>query len=491
MLIKKNISQLVFFLILFWLYLFGSLIQKNVLLTDDLAIVNNAILTNHENFLDYIYNFINTETMTSRPVSAIFTAILSYATSFLESFYYLGYIFFLVSVFFVFKTIQIFTKNNFISISGVFLYAFCPIGNSIVFSPLMLNSALATIFYCCSLIFLIKEQKNRYNTLLSAIFFLLSIFSYEIFLPLLFSNFLLLKKRKIAYIASILITFLLYKKIIEPFLFTNYYQREQLHIALNFKRDFIILLKFIKVFVFDLFISLIKALNAIRYYSIKDFIMLFSLSISFIIFASKNKFDNNFIGKNTKLFQFLIFSLLLSFTIFFASDYEPSIKGFSSRTLGGIRLYISFILMYLFIKYRLKVLFIVTIIISIINSISVKNAWEYSYEVNNEIFSEISEKKISARNAKQLYIVFNKDNINLKQKFALKQKEDRNYFFNRNNFIANEPMYYSPWESEYYKHKFNLDKKINIEYYFYNEKVKAKPYYLFDFQSKKIFLIKE
>lgn len=487
--LKKYNFQAIFFLFVFWIFLLGTLAKNNVLLTDDLAIVQNARVSNHENFLEYIYSFMNKETMTSRPVSAFFTAILTYLTSHFQSFYFLGYFFFIISFFFVYKTVEIFTKNTFFSISVVFLYVFCPVGNSLAFSPLMLNSALATIFYCCSIIFLLKEEKLKFSSVYSALFFLLSILSYEVFLPLLLTNLFLLKKRKIAYFGGVIIAYLIYKKILEPRFFENYYQREQVYILLNIKRDFIIVLKSFKVIIYDLAISIINSIKAIKYYSIKDFLFLITLSISFLYFISRNKIEEKPFEKNSQLILFLIFSLILSFTIFLVSNYEPSIKGFSSRTMGGIRLYFSFFLMYIFIKYRLKTLFSITIIIFIINSISVKNAWHYSSEINNDIFKKISLKKITTKEAPQLYIVFNKENINLKKKFAEKQKEDRSYFFKRNQFVAEEPIFYAPWESEYFKYKFNIEEKINIEYYFYQDKVKTKPYYVFDFHNNNLHLI--
>lgn len=490
MLIKKYNYQAFFFLVVFMTFLLGSLVKNNILLTDDLAFVDNARFAKHKNFFEYIYSFMNTETMTSRPVSAFITALITYASSYYERFYYLAYLFFIISVFFVFKITQIFTKNFFFSIATVFLYVFLPVGNALVFSPIMLNSALANIFYCSSLIFLLKEQKHKYDVIYSALFFLLSILSYEIFLPLILSNLFLIKKRKISYLAGIIITYLIYKKIIEPSLFENYYHREQVNILLNIKRDFKILLKSIKVIIYDLSISVIRAIKAIRYYSFQDFMSLILISTSFLYFISRNKIEGKPFEKTPNLIHFLISSLILSFTIFLVSNYEPSIKGFSSRTMGGIRLYFSFFLMYIFIKYRLKTLFSITIIIFIINSISVKNALQYSSEINNEIFKKISLKKITTKKAPYLYIVFNKENINLKKEFSDKQKEDRNYFFRRDQFVAEEPIFFAPWESDYLKHKFNIEKKINIEYYFYNDKVKTKPYYLFDFHRNNLLLIK-
>ena len=76
----------------------------NVLLTDDLARVEEAAsFKNITYFPDYLFNFLNTPTMSSRPVSGFFTAIISYLTGFNEKLYYLGYFFFIVSIYFVFK----------------------------------------------------------------------------------------------------------------------------------------------------------------------------------------------------------------------------------------------------------------------------------------------------------------------------------------------------------------------------------------------------
>lgn len=134
--------------------------------------------------------------------------------------------------------------------------------------------------------------------------------------------------------AGIIITYLIYKKIIEPSLFENYYHREQVNILLNIKRDFKILLKSIKVIIYDLSISVIRAIKAIRYYSFQDFISLILISTSFLYFISRNKIEGKPFEKTPNLIHFLISSLILSFTIFFVSNYEPSIKGFSSTNDG-------------------------------------------------------------------------------------------------------------------------------------------------------------
>lgn len=91
--IKKYNYQAIFFLVVFMTFLLGSLVKNNILLTDDLAFVDNARFAKHKNFFEYIYSFMNTETMTSRPVSAFITALITYASSYYERFYYVAYLF--------------------------------------------------------------------------------------------------------------------------------------------------------------------------------------------------------------------------------------------------------------------------------------------------------------------------------------------------------------------------------------------------------------
>ncbi len=72
------------------------------------------------------------------------------------------------------------------------LYSCSVIGTSIQFSPIMLNSNLATVFFSLSIYFLYVRDK----ILVSALLFIASILSYEIFFPLILLHLFLIKENK-------------------------------------------------------------------------------------------------------------------------------------------------------------------------------------------------------------------------------------------------------------------------------------------------------
>ena len=187
MLNKRNIT-IVISLLLF--YLLGSMVVNSVFLADDLAWhgVSFSEIINHFNF-------------TTRPLSAIPMGILVELMHYSDYYYYLAYIFVIISVYLVYKTLMLYVENELFAYLGTLLYIILPIGTSSFYSMIMLNSNMAIGFYCLSLIYL-KKDYNRRNLLISSLFFLLSILSYEICIPLLLLNILLIQKNKFKSIHS-------------------------------------------------------------------------------------------------------------------------------------------------------------------------------------------------------------------------------------------------------------------------------------------------
>ena len=217
MLNKRNIT-IIISLLLF--YLLGSMVVNGVFLADDLGWsgVSFSETINHPNF-------------TTRPLSAIPMGILVELMHYSDYYYYLAYIFVIISVYLVYKTLMLYVENELFAYLGTLLYIILPIGTSSFYSMIMLNSNIAIGFYCLSLIYL-KKDYNRINLLISSLFFLLSILSYEICIPLLLLNILLIQKNKFKssreykhYIVMLVLTpvvlYLFYRFALRDLLFVN------------------------------------------------------------------------------------------------------------------------------------------------------------------------------------------------------------------------------------------------------------------------------
>lgn len=104
MLNKRNIT-IVISLLLF--YLLGSMVVNSVFLADDLAWhgVSFSEIINHFNF-------------TTRPLSAIPMGILMELMYYSDYYYYLAYIFVIISVYLVYKTLMLYVENELFAYLG-------------------------------------------------------------------------------------------------------------------------------------------------------------------------------------------------------------------------------------------------------------------------------------------------------------------------------------------------------------------------------------
>lgn len=481
-----------FIVYVFFACLLIHLVYNNVLLSDDLARVKIALDDRkNTNIFEYIYTFLNTDTMTSRPVSGLFTALVSYATGYNQTFYYLGYLFFSLSLLFVLKTVFSLVQNCFFAVIVTVIFALIPIGNPLVFSPLMLNAALATIFYCMSVIVLRRKLQSDKDIFLSILCFVLSVLSYEIFLPLVFTNLLLLKRNRLLYIFSIFAVIFFYRQIAEPYLFTNFYHRSNASLIFDFKRDLIIVAKFIKALTYDTAIGLYRSLMAVKFFSWIDIVSLIILNGGLYFYIRKNNITKLVLP--TKIKIYLILSFLFCGLIFLLSEYEPSVKGYSSRTMGGVRLFFVILLVLVIFRYQQKKLLYLLILISSISMISIKNAWVYSSHINDKIFSDlnrnIKEQKINNNKPQSLYIVFDRKETALNLNFSDAQKKDRDFFFRDQHFILEEPMFFAPWEYWFYRGRYHWDPQLEVKYFYYSNDEKIKPYYLYNVKNDELILV--
>ena len=479
------------FVLLFSSILLFQLSYENVLLADDLGRVLEA--DNYTSFIDFLKDFLNTNTMSSRPISGIFYAPSIYFIKYFGlEIYYINYLFYILSLVFIYKVLMLFIDKNLATLS-VFLYSILPIGSSIEFSPIMMNSNLATIFYCLSILFIYqynreeKRERPFIFIILSILFYFLSVLSYEIFLPLILLNAYLLRSKisfKILYVVLLLGLVFGYRQVLEAILFSNYYHRNNTGNIFNLSRNIFIA----KDIILNLFVrlpySIFRGLRAIIYYSIFDFVILiFSIIFNYYIIF-KTKYNNIPPFKNIVL---LIIGFTFSFVIFLVSDYRPNIWDFHNRNLGAVRLFFTLSLLGIILLFSkkhekwIKNITFCSLIILNITIISIKNAWIYAHNFNLHLFQELKNHLPKNPHSQNIYITYDKNNPNDRRRF---QSENP-------HFVLGEPIFFQYWEAPYLKNKVNIPQNYQIEFLHYKSSNPSKEYYIFDYKTKTIEFIQE
>lgn len=440
----------------FVIYLFYELITKDVLLADDLGMAYQG-LKNPKHFGDFLSSAMAEPNMTSRPISAFFSAIFVFLIKYNPTFYYIPYLFFLISIIIVYFTINNLLKNNLISLLATGVYTTVPLGTSIEFAPIMIKSSLATIFFCLAVICYLRYSK--YSFFISSILFLFSFLSYEIFAPAIVI-FLFLSKNSLKalyFFCTSVLLILLYKKVIEPSFFENHYKRETLPNILNFGRNLKILIFIIKMFIRDLPNGIYRGVVASQFYSWRDWsiLILFNGAIAISLFQIKS--FSAYISR--KLLLIISLSFLTSFLIFFLSTYTPTIFGYDNRNLGAVRFFFSilFVLAIILIlqfagasiKYYKFTFFTLFLFLSFTN-LSIKNAWVYANDFNKDLFNKVAKKLPSNTHLKKIYISYDIDAF---------LKCDP-------NFILREQIFYYKWEAPLLNERAGIKK--NIETNFHN-----------------------
>lgn len=482
--IKSSISQnhLLFLIILFFCYLFYGLISTNTLITDDISrtFANGYVEDWKNGYGVFLYNNINTNTMSSRPISGIFYETICYLMKYGIKFYYLNYIFFLLSLITIYYTSKRYLKPE-LSIIITIVYSLIPIGTSIVFSPIMMNSSLATIFYCFSIYFL-KEQTKK-NVLISSLFFILSTLSYEIFITCIFLNVILIKNRiKYAYLIFTTIIIISYRHFLEPLIFTDFHHRNSNDRIFDIEKNIDIIKCIVHMIIIQFPVAIFKALRAIKFYSLSDYLVL----IFFIFLVSykilQMDFKNISFVKIKKIIIYAFIGLILSNLIFVFSEYQPTLNTFNNRYLGSIRIFFVIILiltsLYIF-KKNVKYLLIFYISIFAITTVSVKNAWIYAGKINDNLFSNLSSVLPKNSEIKNVYVVYN----------TIKN-DDLQTEFSDEHFVLNEPIFKESWEAYHLQKLHDISQKYKILYYHnINEITQSKEYYIFNLKTKKLEIV--
>lgn len=454
--IYKPVNLLLITIILYVLYVHIKIINHEVLLVDDLSkVYQGQNITS--SFFSFLSHFLDSSTMSARPISGIVTGIVIYLSKFNINLYYIGFIFFPISLLFLYKVLSNLFDENF-SVVATAIYASSIYATSIQFSPIMLNSNLALLFWLLSIYYL----TTKYKPVISGVFFMLSILSYEIFFPILILNaFLVRSKRdKVVYFVTILLILILYRKLLQPYLFANSYQRDSINQIFNLGHIQKVGLFSIKMIFRDYAQTVIKGLYNIRFQSWVD--LLFPIAVGLATFFVTKKKDLTykkiFFNKNI-LYSLLL--LLISLVIFIFSTYFPTVFGFDNRNLGAFRLFLSIlfcsaILYLLQVLITNKILFkvILASIVSVLFFVntSIMNAWIYASNFNNELFSKLK----ADLDKKQIHpkIVCIDYNVYQFQKST-------------NFFILREPTFFNAFEYQYLALKNGLDPKkiiiFNIE----------------------------
>lgn len=488
----SSIKLILPLILFFFCSVFYQFFTQNTFLSDDLAMIIKPEIINNKGitYFNFIAGFLNTHIMTSRPVSGFIFGSIIYLSKYSMVFYYVNYLFFLIGILMVFKMSRKLLSTE-LSLLTTFFYSFSIISSSMSLSAIMMNANLAIVFYALS--FLSLFQKSKYSYLLSLIFWILSVLSYEIFFPAIFVNLLTIKNKikvKILYILTGICSIWVYRELMEPIIFSNYFHRDKKNNLFDLERDISIVIDSLKMFFIDIPSSTYRSIIAIKYYSLSDIIICLLSVFIFALFL--NRIKNFQVDK--KVIMIGLVGIIFSFFIFFISEHTPNLYEFFNRNLGSIRLFSSLLMVAIiayFFKTNIKVIKIVFFCMGallIVNTISIKNGWIYASKFNDGVFISLK-KHLNDDNEIPIYLTYDFDSKKEYDSFYMARIRDRYTTFKNGHFILKEPIYSQEWESYYLKKRNNIDNKLNINYY-YSSKKKPKIYYLYDFKLDTLILNK-
>lgn len=450
---EKNFIFL-FLLIFFYIfYILYTIFSLDVVLADDLIMIYSGKNID-QNFFEYIVSFVDSSTMSARPVSGFITGTIVFLSKSNDSIYFSGLVFFPLSILTIYFVLNKILPKE-IACLVILFYSVSLIGTSIQFSPIMLNSNLATIFYALSIYFIAVKK----NLVASTFLFILSILSYEIFFIGIIINILLIKgnKNKIFYAVFTLGLIFLYRKCIQSYFLVNSYERDSFSNVFNMDRNFKVFLWSLKIIFRDYFVAVFKSIANL--WKINLFEWMMALLTSFGVFKILTYFDFNSHSEKVKKVAVVSFlGFIISFGIFIFSTYKPSLFGFENRNLGAVRLFstLSIICFAIYIarKSVLKkniavMIFSIAAFILVITNLGIKNSWIYANDFNNEVFkqikTELDENKIQNGTICVDFDVYNE-------------------LENNPNFILREPVFFNNWESNELAFRNGIDEnKIRVQ----------------------------
>lgn len=435
---KRNNYQILLniLIVVYHLYIVLSVFKERAVLTDDLASVY-GLKTISGSYLSFLHTYLDSQTMAARPVSGFVTATLCFLTKNNESGYFLGLLFFPLSLTVIYWVASKILSRELASLLTL-VYSVSLIGTSIQFSTMMLNSSLATIFFSLSIYFVYVRK----NIAISSVCFIASVLSYEIFLPLVLLNLFLIKenKKRLLFAIFTLGTIVVFREVIQPALFVHSYQRDELSKVLDIKRVLFVIILSLKMFLYDFFVGIFKGILHLRKMDVLG--MIFSAILPLVVYKLFNNYDFKSKAQDLrKLTVISLVSVLLGLSIYFLSSYIPTLFGFENRNLGAVRLFYTLFVIsgVIWISVKLKLqqktisifLSVITFFL-VITNISVKDSWIYAAKFNNELFSKLNtalkENNIERGEICLEYGAFDE----------LKSNP---------NFTLREPIFYKRWES--------------------------------------------
>ncbi|OCA79037.1 hypothetical protein BBH99_19860 [Chryseobacterium contaminans] len=435
---QLNNTYLVFLnilIVVYNLYIWFSVFTEKAIVADDLKEAYNARHIS-EPYFSYIYSYLDSSNMAARPVSGFITGTLVFLSKYNDSIYLLGILFFPLSLFAVYWVTQKILSKELASLITL-LYSCSVIGTSIQFSPIMLNSNLATIFFSLS----IYSVYTRKNILISALFFILSILSYEIFLPLILLNLFLIKDNKKRFVFLLLTvgSVVIFRKVIQPAIFVHSYQRDEVGKILELKRVIQVTILTVKLFFKDIFVGIHKGLLNLKNLHILE--ILLALIMSSVVYKVFSGYDFKNKLKHIKNVGWIsLVSIILAISVFYVSAYIPTLFGFDNRSLGAIRLFYTLFIIsgVIYCAFKLNLgnktisaTFAGIAFLLLTTNISVKNAWIYASRFNYKMFHELS-KTLKAENITSGVVCLRYDMFT-----ELKTNP---------HFILREPIFYNNWE---------------------------------------------
>lgn len=472
---KLNNHYLIFLnilIIVYNFYIWVSLFREKVIVTDDLKEAYNSKYIS-EPYFSYIHSYLDSSNMAARPVSGFVTGTLVFLAQFNPSIYLLGLLFFPLSLMVLYWVAQKILSKELAGIITL-LYSCSIIGTSIQFSPIMLNSNMATIFFCISIYYVYIRK----NVIISSLFFILSILSYEIFLPLILLHLFLIKenKQRIIFLLLSCGAVIFFRKIIQPIVFTHSYQRDEISKIFELKRVIQVTILTGKLFFKDIFAGIYKGIIHLKNLHIVE--ILWALLMSSVVYKIFVNYDFKSKSKNIQNIGLIsLISIGLALSVFYVSAYIPTLFGFDNRSLGAIRLFYTLFIISVIIWLGLKLKlgnkmiassFALISFLLITTNISVKNAWIYANEFNQEMFHQLG-KALKTEHIESGVVCLKYDMFH-----QLKTNP---------KFILREPIFYNNWEARMLSEMNGIDaKKIRV----YNADRKTTCEMVFLYQNGKV-----
>lgn len=467
---KLNNTYLIFLnilIVVYNLYIWLSIFKEKVILADDLKEVYNAQYISKPYF-SYIYSYLDSSNMAARPVSGLVTGTLVFLSQYNASVYFLALLFFPLSLITIYWVAQKILSKELASLITL-MYSCSLIGTSIQFSPIMLNSNMATIFFSLSIYYVYIRK----NILLSALFFILSILCYEIFLPLILLPLFLIKenKKRITFLLLTLGSIVIFRKVIQPGIFAHSYQRDEVEKIFDLKRVLQVTLLTAKLFFKDIFVGIYKGLLNLKNLHIIE--VLLALIMSSVVYKTFSDYDFKSKLKDVKNIGLIsLISIALAVSVFYVSAYIPTLFGFDNRSLGAIRLFYTILIIsgIIYLSFKLKLgnktissFFAGIVFLFLITNLSVKNAWIYANQFNLKMFNELS-KTLKNENVENGVVCLEYDMFN-----ELKTNP---------HFILREPIFYNNWECRMLSELNGIDAK-KIQVYNADKQMKCEKVYLY------------